>query len=54
MINHHRFFLIPVTVFLAHEILEQDDVIVMRNEKDIKKKLQPLQKRYGRITLVTC
>ena len=29
---------------LGHNILEQEDDIVMKNEKEIKKKLQPLQK----------
>ena len=32
---------------LGHNILEQEDDIVMKNEKEIKKKLQPLQKRYS-------
>ena len=32
---------------LGHSILEQEDDVVMKNEKEIKKKLQPLQKRYG-------
>jgi hypothetical protein len=31
----------------GHSILEQEDDLVMKNEEEIKKKLQPLQKRYG-------
>jgi hypothetical protein len=36
---------------LGHSILEQEDDLVMKNEKEIKKKLQPLQKRYGMVYL---